>query len=129
MSPRQSGCTISVETAPLEIVADTLPLEIAELCYFSLSEIQSGNRLFRLREPIVVNLERHDELWVCEYEPLGLLGHGSSDGDALQALMDDFVVAYDGLVQEDDDRLTPGAQLLKEKLGEIVFASLSWGSM
>jgi hypothetical protein len=84
------------------------------------SYIQSGDRRFALRRELMPCLKQEGALWSCEFDDLHLMGYGYSLEQAIKRFMDDFVVAYDGLVGEADDHLTADARQLRDALSDLV---------
>jgi len=52
------------------------------------------------------------------------MGYGESEEKAIEAFFEDFFVAYDGLVQEEDSSLTVDARLAKRTLQHLVLAGV-----
>jgi len=84
------------------------------------SYIQSGDRRFTLRRELMPCLKREGALWSCEFDDLHLMGYGYSLEEAIKRFMDDFAVAYDGLVGEADDHLTADARQLRDALSDLI---------
>ena len=84
------------------------------------SYIQSGDRRFALRRELLPCLKQEGALWSCEYDDLHLMGYGYSLEQAIKRFMDDFAVAYDGLVGKADDHLTADARQLRDALSNLV---------
>jgi len=84
------------------------------------SYIQSGDRRFALRRELMASLKQAGALWSCEFDDLHLMGYDYSPEQAIQRFMDDFAVAYDGLVGEADDHLTADARQLRDALSDLV---------
>ena len=89
-----------------------------------LDEIWSSDRVLKLREAVQAHMYWADELWTCELESLRIMGYGESKEHAIAAFLEDFFVAYDGLVQEEDSSLTVDARLAKRALRDLVLASV-----
>ena len=82
--------------------------------------IQSADRRFALRRELLACLKQEGALWSCEFDDLHLMGYGYSLEQALKRFMDDFAVAYDGLVGKADHHLTADARQLREVLSDLV---------
>jgi len=65
-------------------------------------------------------MKQEGDLWSCEFDELDIMGYGYSLEQAIKRFMDDFAVAYDGLVGETDDHLTKDAQQLRDALRDLV---------
>ena len=68
----------------------------------------------------MASLKQAGALWSCEFDDLHLMGYDYSPEQAIQRFMDDFAVAYDGLVGEADDHLTADARQLRDALSDLV---------
>jgi len=84
------------------------------------SYIQGRDRRFALRRELMACLKQEGALWSCEFDDLHLMGYGYSLEEAIKRFMDDFAVAYDGLVGEADDHLTADARQLRDALSDLV---------
>jgi hypothetical protein len=91
---------------------------VGELVRFSY--IQSGDRRFALRRELMPCLKQEGALWSCEFDDLHLVGYGYSLEEAIKRFMDDFAVAYDGLVGKADGHLTADARQLRDALSVLV---------
>lgn len=94
---------------PVEIPAST-----------SMSVIEWRRKRFVLRKTLQVRVGLEGGVWVYEYEPLGILAHGSAQADALDAFRMEFASAWEQIAREDDARLTRDAKALKKRLLSIV---------
>jgi hypothetical protein len=65
-------------------------------------------------------LKQEGALWSCEFDDLHLMGYGYSLEQAIKRFMNDFAVAYDGLVGKADDHLTTDARQLRDALSDLV---------
>ena len=54
--------------------------------------------------------------WICEHEGRSILGRGRTKAVAKAAWVDDLIGTYNGLVNDPDERLSPDAIELREKL-------------
>lgn len=85
-----------------------------------LDHISFERRRFNLREPIHITVSLEDGLWEYQAEALGIESFGNSKTLAESSFFEDFVVVYDQIAKESDDRLTPEAIILKRALLGIV---------
>ncbi len=83
-------------------------------------ELTYGGRRLVFREPIPVEGEFSDGVWLYTYEALGISGYGTTLSEALEAFRMDFAACYDTIAQEDDRNLTGDAQHLKAALLQLV---------
>ena len=84
--------------------------------HLSVHAVVCGNRVFHLRKTLTLHFQIDRGLCVCEFEPLGILSHGKTAQEAFDAFQAEFAACWDGIVQEDDARLTGDARLLKKQL-------------
>lgn len=84
------------------------------------SYIQSGDRRFALRRGLMPCLKQEGALWSCELDDLHIMGYGYSLEQAIKRFMEDFAVAYDGLVGKADEHLTADARQLRDALSDLV---------
>jgi hypothetical protein len=85
-----------------------------------LNEIESGDRLFRLRTSVDVTVTVEDGLWINEAAPLSILAAGNTRGEALRSFCNDFTVLWDEIACVSDDNLTGDAIHIKRSLRDIV---------
>ena len=78
------------------------------------------DRVMCLRETVEARLYWDDGLWTCELPDLRVMGCGESQELAIAAFMEDFFVAYDGLVHQDDSSLAEDAKRVKIALKQLV---------
>lgn len=115
-----SSCASSMEVASAPDVPpnEFEPVLVSEFIHFSY--IQTGNRRFGLRRGLMPCLKLEGSLWSCEFDDLHLMGYGYSLEEAIKRFMEDFAVAYDGLVGKADDHLTADARQLRDALSDMV---------
>ena len=104
---RETNTTTGMVSAPTSVLLD---------------EIWSSDRVLKLRKTVQADMYWADELWTCELESLRIMGYGESKEHAIAAFFEDFFVAYDGLVHENDSSLTGDAKLAKRALKDLVLA-------
>ncbi|MCL5966190.1 MAG: type II toxin-antitoxin system RelB/DinJ family antitoxin [Deltaproteobacteria bacterium] len=97
-----------------------LPFPVEIPASASMGAIEWGRKRFILRESLRVRVGLEGGVWVYEYEPLGILAHGSSQGEALDAFRAEFASAWEQIAKEDDGKLTRDARALKKRLLSIV---------
>jgi hypothetical protein len=105
------------EVERFEEVLDARPVQIGPLF---LMRIVYDSRRFRLREPIRVESNFSEGIWVHEFPPLGIHAFGASRAESLKAFRMDFAACWDLLASEKDENLTGDAQDLKAKLLALV---------
>jgi hypothetical protein len=90
---------------------------------FQAAEVQFEGRVFPLREPIRVNVEYRNRLWVHECESLGISAFGPTRRESEVSFCMDFAALWDEIAQEDDGNLTPKALELKQQFLKLVVAT------
>jgi hypothetical protein len=100
-----------------EIIDISMVLPIIPLNW---SRVDYGNRRFVLKEQIQIKQDFSDDVWVCEFGPLGILAYGLSRREAVECFRRNFSVSWDDIAQEQDDNLTLDAQELKKKFRSLV---------
>jgi len=100
-----------------EIVDISMVLPIIPLNW---SRVDYGNRRFVLKEQIQIRQDFLDDVWICEFEPLGMLAYGLSRREALECFRRNFALSWDDVAQEQNDNLTVDAQELKKKFRNLV---------
>ena len=79
-----------------------------------------GTQVFRLRFPIRIHAHRDGNLFIHEYEPLGISAYGFTQAESLQAFAEEFSSCWHWIGLEEDRRLGPDARELKRKLLRLV---------
>ena len=86
----------------------------------TVSELRFGKRRYLFHQPIVFKAEYADGVWIHENETLCLTSYAQRQEDALQELSEDFDNLWKEIVEEDDEKLSEDARLLKKNLLKIV---------
>ena len=97
-----------------------LPFAVEIPTSASMGVIEWRRQRFILRKSLRVRVGLEGGVWVYEYEPLGILAHGSSQAEALDAFRMEFSSAWEQIAKEDDARLTRDARALKKRLLSVV---------
>ena len=97
-----------------------LPFPVEIPTSASMGVIEWRRQRFILRKSLQVRVGLEGGVWVYEYEPLGILAHGSSQAEALDAFRMEFSSAWERIAKEDDARLTRDARALKKRLLSVV---------
>lgn len=81
-------------------------------------EVIDGDRRLHLREPLRLQPygDESGELLCADNEEYGICTHGFDREDLISAIHDDLLCTWHVIVQEDDERLSLGAQRLKADL-------------
>ncbi len=106
----------------LERIEEILDARSVQLIPLYWRRVVYGNRLFRLRQPIEIQVDFREGLWIHEFEPLNLLAFAHTRSESLGAFRLQFVVSWDQLAQEDDSLLTRDAQAAKGRFRDLVEA-------
>ncbi|NLE37614.1 MAG: hypothetical protein GX621_06270 [Pirellulaceae bacterium] len=96
---------------------DTISMEPLRIPRFE----HEGAR-YALREPLCVEIEFTDGLWVYHNSDINLWGYGERREEALRDLHANFDYLWKEIAQEDDSRLDSLAQGIKRQLKQIVAA-------
>jgi hypothetical protein len=83
-------------------------------------ELQYGNRIFRLAQPISVKVNFIDGLWVHESPVLSLHAYANNRAESLDSFCMDFSTNWDVIAQEADANLTEDAKRVKTEYARIV---------
>lgn len=80
------------------------------------------DRVFRFRRPVNIHVYQEGNLWIHEYEPLGISAYGSSETESLRAFAEEFSSCWRWIAMEQDSGLAADAQQLKRQLLDLVEA-------
>ncbi len=86
----------------------------------TVSELRFGERRYLFHQPIVFKAEYADGVWIHENETLCLTSYAERQEDVVQKLSEDFDNLWKQIVEEDDEKLSEDARLLKKNLLKIV---------
>ena len=96
------------------------PEEITDLRTCRMREIVWRGRRLALREEIECSIVRDGDLYVIEYNPLGIHAYAHSLHAAKRDFDEEFAVIWDDYGLAPDEDLAPGGIRLKRRLREIV---------
>jgi hypothetical protein len=82
--------------------------------------VEYGDRRFRLRSPLEVQVSRGPGAWMLEVARLGIHEYGATFAEAWDALNMDFCATWDDIALEADERLAPDARELKAVMLALV---------
>jgi hypothetical protein len=108
------------EIGDVERIEEIIDARAIQLLPIHWHRVIYGNRRFVLHQPIQLAVDFQDGLWIHEYEPLRITAFAGTRGESLEAFRMEFAALWDYVAQEQDDRLTPDARLLKAQLRELV---------
>jgi len=91
------------------------------------AQIAWGVRAFSLEHEIACAVTFEDDLWVVEYEPLGIRAYAETRGQAIQEFDEEFAAVWDAYASVPDDQLTDDAIDLKQRLMSLVVSEVSHG--
>jgi hypothetical protein len=83
-------------------------------------EITTNKAIFHLRHPINVTISRETDAWSYELEELSILSFGETSDAALRSFSEDFHAMWDIIGKSPDERLTPDALRVKQRLLDLV---------
>ncbi|MBU0690324.1 hypothetical protein KKC97_13680 [bacterium] len=85
-----------------------------------MTQIKLDHRALVFKNPITVDLDFRNSLWIHEYEPLGILSYASTRRQSLDFFREEFLVLWDEIANCDDSELTYDAVDLKKRIKSIV---------
>ena len=85
-----------------------------------ISRFATGGRTFRLKEPLLVDTDFDDGVWVYHSSLINLWGSGERPEDALRDLHENFAYLWDEIAQEADESLDGRALEIKRALLDLV---------
>ncbi len=85
-----------------------------------IGRFEHDGRVFELNNPIAVNLEYTDGLWVYHHPDLNLWGYANRREDALHDLHQSFAYVYRDIAEESEENLDAVAQMLRQRLRRLV---------
>lgn len=109
---RPEDITAIVEWRPIGDSPDLRP--------FRPRDIRWGDRTLMLHHEIACDVSIEDDLYVVQYEPLGIRAYADSREDAVAAFNEEFILLWDEYASAPEERLTPDAIRLKRLLVELV---------
>jgi len=84
--------------------------------------IMTKSRVFRLKHPILVEVEKHKDTFVAEYKPLNIIAYGQNMCEFTREFGNEFSLLWDAIACAEDKYLTDGAKELKRRMIDIVEA-------
>jgi hypothetical protein len=88
----------------------------------ALGEVRCHGRLFRLNQPLLIEVSSFAGGWCYESKPLTILAFGRTKQGALASFTEDFSVLWDAMVQASDQSLTLDALAVKRAFQGLVRA-------
>lgn len=85
-----------------------------------LREVVWRDRRLELKQEIEYVVRLDDDLYVIEYEPLGVQAYARSLHDAERDFHEEFVVLWDEFGLAPDEDLAPGGMRLKRRLRDLI---------
>lgn len=115
------GRAILNDRGDVDNISQIYDITVAEpIMPLNWTRVDYGNRRFILNEQIQISQAYVDGVWLCEFEPLGILAFGVSRHDAVIDFRADFAACWDDIAEDRDENLTVDAQELKRKLKLLV---------
>lgn len=111
-----------MELSPRDITAviEYERIEAPDLRPYRLVQVEWGSRRLELRHEIACSVSREGDLYVLEYEPLGIRAYAESREAAIGDFNEEFLVLWDEYRGAPHDELTPDAIELKGRLTALV---------
>lgn len=97
-------------------VHEVLSISSASVEPIRVARFESEGRVFRLREPISVDVEYSDGMWLYHHQELNLWGYAARREDALEELNRYFAYEYREIAEEDEAKLDSVARSLRQRL-------------
>lgn len=116
----RATCLARFDEAGRPDVKEVLEYDVLDEHQYRPSEVQWGSRRFVLSHEIACSVTREGELWVIEYEPLGICAYAKTREDAIHDFADDFAAIWDAYAQASDSELSEDAIALKRVLRSLV---------
>lgn len=91
-----------------------------EAATLQIKRLEHNGRIFSLKEPLLVDVEFTDGLWVYHNLTLNLWGSGESRTGALSDLQDSFAFLWREIAEERDEKLDARALEIKRLLLDLV---------
>jgi len=85
-----------------------------------LTRFEAEGTVYHLKEPLVVDVEYSDEMWVFRNDLINLWGFGERREDALRDLHENFAYLWHEIAQETDELLDSHAIDIKRVLSSVV---------
>ena len=85
-----------------------------------ISRFVTAGRTFQLKEPLIVNAEFDEGMWVYHSPLINLWGYGARPEDALCDLHESFAYLWDEIALEQDELLDGSAIQVKRSLLDLV---------
>lgn len=95
-------------------------IDLANMEPLRMRRFEYGANTYRLRKPLIVEVQHSDGLWVYRNSDIGLWGVGERRVDALKDLNENFDFLYEEYAKENDSRLDSKALQLKMELLNMV---------
>lgn len=117
--PKWASIPYLVETLKLGILAPYHPINIENIYRdpnLKLYDIVSGRKRLLLRKPIEVTPDFRDGIWTMENKDFDIISMSPDYTECLRDFNEEVFFVWEAYGQEDDDKLTKGAQELKRKI-------------
>lgn len=105
------------EIVRLEEIIDARTVQLVPLFW---RRVVCEHRNFVLQQPIQIDVEFQDDLWIHAFQRLGILAYAPARSESLDDFRTEFAALWDVIAQEDDANLTDDAIALKRRMLELV---------
>ena len=86
----------------------------------TISQFQHAGASYQLNQPLAVELDVTDGLWVYHSAAINLWGYGETREDALSDLHENFAYLWREFASERDEALDDQARQIKQRLLQLV---------
>ncbi len=103
-----------------EEVMEVLDIESIEENRFEIEELEYGGKVFLLAEPLCIEIDYKDELWILQNKELGIVAWGERFDIAWESFREDFWYLWEEIGKENEAVLDFEAVKLKRQLNEMI---------
>jgi hypothetical protein len=82
----------------------------------TITRFEYGGKAYRLKEPLLVEVQYEDDVWIYYNASINLWGYGERREEALRDLNENFAYLCEAFADERDDVLASRAILIKRLL-------------
>jgi len=101
-----------IKVIDYELIYDTRP--------YRTDTITWGSEKYMFKHEIACSVKIEEDYYIIEYEPLGVSVYGKTREEAIEEFKEEVSMLWHAYALESDDKLTKGAQRLKQKIIELV---------
>ncbi len=101
----------------IETILDARSLHIAPLSW---QRVAHQNRVFHLKQPVLIRVDFQDGVWVHALESLGILSYATTRSESLRRFREEFAATWDAVANEPDVNLTDDGRHLRDSALSLV---------